>query len=309
MKRTALSKKLSKKLGGTVDARTSKLPKVMRRFTWTGARRAVQIVALIAFVSTILLAGWSLFGLTIGGDEALPVPSGLPFFGSLSSSSIGEVTLLDPFATLQVAAASKTFESSWLLFALPIVVIYGLVRARTFCGWVCPVNLLLEGVDFLRRKLPLTVHETPIPRHTKLWIALATIVLSGILSIPLFEAFSPISAVNKGILFGSTAGIFVLVAIVITELFWGHRVWCRSLCPLGGFYQAIGRLGIVNVKYDSTACTQCKACQEACLADPSILAPVLTEHENIVRAGDCMACGSCVDACPTRALSLGLGKR
>ena len=28
----------------------------------------------------------------------------------------------------------------------------------------------------------------------------------------------------------------------------------------------------------------------------------------IVRAGDCMACGSCIDACPTRALSFCVGR-
>ncbi len=309
MKSTTSNEKVSRKQGGVEDTCPSKPPKIMRRFTWTGARRAVQITALVAFTLPVLLAGWNLFGLTVGSDETLSTPSNLPFFGSLSSSSIGEVTLLDPFATLQVAAASKTFEIDWLLFALPIVIIYGLIRARAFCGWVCPVNLLLEGVDFLRRKLHLTVRETPIPRHTKLWIALATVILSGILSIPVFEALSPISAVNKGILFGSTTGLLVLVAIMITELFWGHRVWCRSLCPLGGFYEAIGRLGIVRVTYDSTACTQCKACQDACLADPSILTPVLDEDETSVRAGDCMVCGSCIDACPTHALHLGLGKR
>ena len=35
---------------------------------------------------------------------------------------------------------------------------------------------------------------------------------------------------------------------------------------------------------------------------------LLTERDAVVRAGDCMACGSCVDACPTHALSMGLGK-
>ena len=92
------------------------------------------------------------------------------------------------------------------------------------------------------------------------------------------------------------------------ELFWGHRVWCRALCPLGGFYEAIGRVGVVNARYNRTACIHCDACRKACLADPSILNPVLAGDETYVRAGDCMACGSCVDACPTRALSLGLGK-
>ncbi|MFQ9181590.1 MAG: 4Fe-4S binding protein [Eggerthella lenta] len=45
-------------------------------------------------------------------------------------------------------------------------------------------------------------------------------------------------------------------------------MWCRSLCPLGGFYEALGRFGQVNVKIDPAACIHCDACKHACLSDP-----------------------------------------
>ncbi|MGN0960196.1 MAG: 4Fe-4S binding protein, partial [Coriobacteriales bacterium] len=87
------------------------------------------------------------------------------------------------------------------------------------------------------------------------------------------------------------------------------RVWCRALCPLGGFYEAVGTVGQVNVKIDHEACIGCDACKRACLCDPEILDPALAGTESFVSAGDCMACGKCVDACPTNALKLGLGRR
>lgn len=282
--------------------------KQRRARQWTWLRHAVQVAILLCFVSPLLVSGWGLFGVHAVSDNAVPTPSELPFFGSLSSSSIAGISLLDPFAALQVVAASKTFAFDWLLFTLPVIVFYGIIRGRAFCGWVCPVNLLLEGVDILRKKLNITVKESPIPRHIKLWVALGVLVFSAIASVPLFEALSPISAVNKGILFGSTAGTVTLLSIIAVELFWGHRVWCRALCPLGGFYQAIGRIGIVKVKHDRAACIHCDACTNACLADPVILHPVLTERDSVVRAGDCMICGSCIDACPTQALTLGIMK-
>ena len=277
-----------------------------RAFRWSWLRHAVQAAALVLFAAPVLAAGWSLFGTSVGGDAATPAQ--LPFFGSLSSSSIGGLDILDPFGALQVIAASKTFELDWLLAALPVLIVYGLIRGRAFCGWVCPVNLLLEIVDFARRKLRIDVREMPVPRHAKLWIALAVLGLSALTGVPVFEAFSPISAVNKGILFGAVTGVWVLLAIVLTELFWGYRVWCRSLCPLGGFYEALGRFGQVNVKIDPAACIHCDACKHACLSDPAILEPALDGCDAIVRAGDCMACGSCIDACPTRALSFTLGR-
>lgn len=279
-----------------------------RGFRWAWVRHAVQVLALALFAAPVLAAGWSLLGLSVGGEEPAATPAQLPFFGSLSSSSVAGVNVLDPFGMLQVAAASKTFEVDWLLAALPVLIVYGLIRGRAFCGWVCPVNLLMEIVDAARRKLRIEVREMPVPRHAKLWIALAVLALSALTSVPVFEAFSPISAINKGILFGAVTGLWVLAAIVAVELFWGHRVWCRSLCPLGGFYEALGRVGQVNVKLDREACIHCDACKRLCLSDPAILDPVLTERDVIVRAGDCMACGSCIDACPTRALSFTLGR-
>ena len=236
-----------------------------RAFRWSWLRHAVQAAALVLFAAPVLAAGWSLFGTSVGGDDAAATPAQLPFFGSLSSSSIGGLDILDPFGALQVIAASKTFELDWLLAALPVLIVYGLIRGRAFCGWVCPVNLLLEIVDFARRKLRIDVREMPVPRHAKLWIALAVLGLSALTGVPVFEAFSPISAVNKGILFGAVTGVWVLLAIVLTELFWGYRVWCRSLCPLGGFYEALGRFGQVNVRsIPQPAFTATRASMHAC---------------------------------------------
>lgn len=280
-----------------------------RRPRWTWARRCVQVAVLVLFCLPLLLSGWGLLGNLPFFEERALTPSDLPFFGSLSSSMVGPVTVLDPFAVLQVTVASKTFDLSWLLYALPVLIVYGLVRGRAFCGWVCPVNLLLEGVDWLRCKLGIKVCERAVPRHAKLYVAAGVLVLSALVGIPVFEAFSPIGAIGKGLLFGSLVGVFTLIAVVVAELFWGRRVWCRSLCPLGGFYEALGRVGQVNVKIDAAKCVHCGACSRACLADPQILEPVLDGRDPFVRAGDCMACGSCVDACPTQALRLGLGRR
>ena len=208
-------------------------PNTSHSLKWSWLRHAVQIAALLLFAAPLLVAGWGLFGVSVGGDDPVPAPADLPFFGSLSSSSIGGVTLLDPFGVLQVVAASKTFELDWLWFALPVVVLYGLVRARAFCGWVCPVNLLLELVDALRRKLGIKVSEAPVPRRAKMGVALAVLVLSAATSVPLFESFSPIGAVNKGILFGSVAGLWTLGAIVAAELFWGRSA--ASTRPSGAW--------------------------------------------------------------------------
>ncbi len=275
----------------------------------TLVRRCVQVFMLALFALPTVAAGWGLFGSTAPTGEQMATPAELPFFGTLGSSSIGPVTVLDPFATLQVVCASKTFDPAWLVGVLPVLIVYGLIRGRAFCGWVCPVNLLGEAVDFLRRKLRRPVYEMPVPRHAKLYVAGAILVLSAVLGLPVYEIFNPIGAINKLMALGAVTGVLTLLCIVAVELFWGHRVWCRALCPLGGFYEALGKVGLLNVRIDHDACIGCGKCQKACLCDPAILDDAISGEANAVTAGDCMLCGKCKEACPTAALKIGLGRK
>lgn len=287
---------------------TSDEKKAARGFPFTIVRHVVQVCILLLFLVPVLVAGWGLFGGTVGGDNQMATPSGFPFYGSLSSSSLFGIELLDPFAVLQVIVAGKAFDVGWLIGALPLLIVYGLIRGRVFCGWVCPVNLVLEIVDWLREKLHVKVEERVLPRHVKVYVAAGVLVLSLVLSIPVFEALSPISFINKGLIFGSLTGGITLLAILLVELFWGHRVWCRSICPLGGFYEIVGKVGMVNVHIDHEACIGCNKCKKACLCDPEILDAAVAGEDSIVRPGDCMLCGKCVEACPTAALSIKPGR-
>lgn len=277
---------------------------------WTIARRVVQVAVLCLFAAPLLACGWGVAGAYVGtgGEYALDVtPADLAVWGSLSSSQILGIDLLDPFATAQVVAASKTVAGT-MVWCLPILVGFALVRGRAFCGWACPVNLLGEAVDWLRGKLGIQVSEMPVPRIAKPVVALAVLVLSAITSIPVFESISPIGAFSRGLMFGSFLGVWTLVAIVVAELFWGHRVWCRALCPLGGFYQVVGTVGLLSVKISQEACIGCDKCKTACLVDPSVLDAAVAGAEDSVRSGDCMLCGKCVDGCPAGALRIGPAK-
>ncbi|MDR1013821.1 MAG: 4Fe-4S binding protein [Coriobacteriales bacterium] len=280
----------------------------MRR-RWGIARRAVQVAALALFATPLLLSGWALFGLSAKGEAPVPTPADLPFYGSLSASSLAGFSLYDPFAVLELVVASRTLEPAWLVGGGIVLGFYACVGARAFCGWVCPVNLLLEGVGWLRTRLGLPVAGRALPRRTKLAVAGAFLLLAAFAARPLFEGVSPIAALNRGMLFGSLAGTLTLVALVLTEFFCGHRVWCRSLCPVGALYEAAGRLGPLKVRIDPAACTQCQRCKEACLAEPEILDPVIEGRSGHVRAGDCMRCGACVDACPHGALRIAVPRR
>jgi ferredoxin-type protein NapH len=110
---------------------------------------------------------------------------------------------------------------------------------------------------------------------------------------------------------GAGIGLWSLIAILLAELLFGGRVWCRTLCPLGGLYEVVGRVGVFRVVKvrDEKGCTQCLACKRACLADPAILDPLIFDDAQHVRSGDCLLCGACVSSCPQQILKIKPGGR
>ncbi|TCS75363.1 quinol dehydrogenase ferredoxin subunit NapH [Effusibacillus lacus] len=256
---------------------------------WMILRRTVQILILLLFLSPLFLV-------KVEGDNF--------FYGSLASSQIFGIQLSDPLGALQVTLAAKELHWGYLGSALLILTAYLLLSGRVFCSWVCPVNTLLETTDLLRKKLKLP--DKRFARNTKVYVMLAVLGLSFAIGVPVFEIISPIGSVMRNLLFLWGIGLFFLTAIVLFDLLVSKRGWCRYFCPVGGFYQLIGRFGLFRVRIDHDKCVHCQQCKKVCFAEPSILEPAITGKESFVSAGDCSLCGACVDVCSHQALTLGL---
>ncbi|WP_102275455.1 NapH/MauN family ferredoxin-type protein [Cytobacillus massiliigabonensis] len=261
--------------------------KIFPERKWTIARRIIQFLIIALFFSPLLLVA-------VEGDNF--------FFGSLSSSTFIGIVLSDPFAALQVMLASKEIHLAYISGAMIIFVFYLIIRGRTFCSWICPVNTILEFTGKLRRFIK--VPDRTYNRHTKKYIASAVLLLSFLVGVPVFELFSPIGFTMRNALFSFGIGIWIIIAIVLFELLISKRGWCRYFCPLGGFYQSFGKAGIFNVKFDHDACVGCDKCRSVCFADPVILEPGIFRESKFVVSGDCSLCGACVDHCPFDALKI-----
>lgn len=258
-----------------------------RMHKWTFTRRIVQWAIIALFLSPLFL---------------VQIESDNFFFGSLASSSFLGITLTDPFAALQVFLASREISFVYGGGALIIFLFYLIVRGRVFCSWVCPLNTLLEMTDKIRKFVRLP--DKPLNRHSKKYYALAVLVLSFLIGVPIFEIFSPIGFTMRNLLFTYGIGIWFIVAIILFDLLVSKRGWCRYVCPLGGFYQYIGKAGLFQVKFNHDACVGCTTCRSVCFADPEILEPSINRESQYVKAGDCSLCGACVDHCPFDALTI-----
>jgi ferredoxin-type protein NapH len=252
-------------------------------FKWWPIRRIVQL-------SVITLIASPLFGLTV-------------FSGNLSAGELFGIELADPLAFLQATLASHLFVPSFFAAALIIAALYLATGGRSFCGWVCPVNLLTEMSDKLRRRLG--IGEITFSLNGTRWALAATIITTAVTGIPLFETMSPIGITTRAILFRSLMPLLLVGAILIIEVCVSRRIWCRSLCPAGGFYTLLGRISPVRVAFNTERCSGCGHCLNVCPVEEVLSFP-LEREEQQVTAGDCTRCLACIDGCPSKALKVDL---
>lgn len=242
---------------------------------WHPIRRTVQIFAAMLLLSP--LAGLGLF------------------LGTYSASFLVQtVHLADPFTALQVGVIPLAIA------ALPIVAA-NLLLGRVFCGWVCPLGLVLELVDHLRRSLRLK--ERPVPEWAR-WILAGTLLVGSIAAgQPLFEWLSPQANLYRFLLFGLAWEAVVIPAVALADLLLARRVWCRTLCPAGTTYGLLARAGTLRVRLDMEACDRCGTCLNVCpQGRATLLDAVSRRGEPMADPALCLSCGECIDACPHRGL-------
>jgi len=229
--------------------------------------------------------------------------------GNLSSSVlIGYIPLSDPFAALQMFFAGAVVSTNLIIGALIITLFYLVVGGRVFCSWVCPVNIITDAANFLRRKLGFNQiqKKQPASRDIRYWVLGLSLVLSFALALPAFEFVSPISITHRAIIFGVGFGWAAMLVIFLFDLFILKNGWCGHICPLGGFYSTVGKVGLIRVDHNEEKCTVCMKCKEVC-PENQVLFMIGKSSEQVL-SGECTNCGRCVEVCDDDALNFSIRK-
>ena len=261
---------------------------IYKKYRFLIARRITQISVMILYVIA------NVYGINF-------------LTGNLSSSLLlNTVPLSDPYAVLQMAVAGAIISFDILLGAFIISIFYLIVGGRAFCSWVCPVNMITDLANYLRRKFGFNQiqKKQPASRNIRYWVIVISFVISFFMGIAAFELISPISMIHRGIIFGLGFGWATIVIIFLFDLFVLKNGWCGHICPLGGFYSLVGRFSLIRVHHNADNCTACMKCKEVCPENQVL--HMVTKTSMPVLSGECTNCGRCVEVCDDDALNFSI---
>ncbi len=228
--------------------------------------------------------------------------------GSLSGSRLLGFHLIDPLAAFQIILSSKIIMVNLIIGVVTIFLIYLMFGGRSFCAWICPYHWLAE----LGEKIHLTLKKKKIIKnHTferkfRYYLYGFFLVLALITGYTVFATIIPVAILSRFIVYGPSLMLLWVLALLVFEVLYSRRAWCRYFCPVGVSYQLIGLLSPLRIKWDRENCSNCKRCQSVCLVPHVLNDSINLGKSEFVNASDCTRCGLCVDICDDEALGYGV---
>lgn len=298
MEKTAVAEKTEKPVQRPV--RHLPPPKNMREWLYRNRfellRHGLQIAILLLF------AGFARWGWTVADVPILD--------GDLSGSKVlGTVPLTDPFAMLQRWLAGHAPTATAATGAVIVLVVYGLLGSRLFCGWVCPMNLVTDLAATLRRRWGLKADWIRFDAKLRYLFVGATGVVSFVSGTAAFEMVSPQALLWRDLIFGT--GLWaaaIALTIFSLDLAIAKHGWCGHLCPLGAFWGVFARLNrkpCIRISFADNTCTHCGDCLRVC-PEPQIIKFNQLAQTGKIPVGDCLSCGRCIAICPEDSLTFKL---
>ena len=227
--------------------------------------------------------------------------------GSLTASRFVGFHLIDLNSALQVMLAHKHIIVNLFIGTFTVFLLWVLLGGRSFCSWVCPYHLVAEWTEKLHLKLVekkiVTDHEFHRGTRTVFWILFGLMAI--VTGYTVFETLSPTGILSRALIYGPGLALGWVALLLMFEVFYSRRAWCRYVCPIGLTYGVVGSISPLQISYKVEHCFHEGDCRKVCLV-PHVLDVTVKGRASDVNMGlgpDCTRCGLCIDVCPSGALS------
>jgi len=227
--------------------------------------------------------------------------------GALTASRVLGFHFADLNSSLQLMLAHKHVVVNLVIGVTTVLLLYAVIGGRNFCSWVCPYHFLAELAEMAHLKLvgKKLARDHELDRRLRVVLFFVFALLAFISGYPLFEALSPVGILSRALTYGTVISLIWVGLLLLVEVFWSRRLWCRYVCPVGLGYGLAGVAAPVRVMYDANKCLHEGKCRQVCLV-PHVLDMTKLGFAREVRTpigADCTRCAMCIDVCPTDALT------
>ena len=218
-----------------------------------------------------------------------------------------------------------TLATAGFIFMIGLTLLCG----RVYCSFFCPLGILQDVISFLRKKIKTIKYAYTRAFNKTRYGILAAVVLiffsGSIMGFILFDPYSNFGRIfthifrpllvglNNSLVFtlakfniytlhpADFPGIallpflFSLVTLILIlwmSLFYG-RLYCNTLCPVGALLGLFSKSAIFKIRFNTSNCINCKACERVCKAG------CMNLETGEIDFSRCVACYNCFKVCPT----------
>lgn len=226
--------------------------------------------------------------------------------GALTASRVIGFHFADLNSALQVMLAYKTILINLVIGTTTVLFMWWLFGGRTFCSWTCPYHLVAEIAEKIhlalaKRKM---VVDYSLHRGTRTVLYGVFSLLALVSGYTVYESISPTGILSRALIYGPGLAVVWVGGLLVYEIIFIRRMWCRYICPIGLTYGFVGAVSPTRVTYSLENCLHEGDCRKVCLV-PHVLECTKKSYAEDVKVdigADCTRCGLCIDACPTGSL-------
>lgn len=212
---------------------------------------------------------------------------------------------------MQLVPAILAGTAAWIVMWLVVTMTMG----RVYCSTVCPLGTIQDAVarcgmmtrkpqnrrykyhmsqDALRIAVPVTVGA-----------CLFVGFMPAVLSTDPYTIYDRIALAVARLGCAAGAGMVTaaIMMILVCALAWKRgRLYCNSLCPLGGLLGLLSRQPIYRVDINTDKCIHCGLCEDVCKSECINLSTCVVDNTR------CVMCMDCTAICPNDAIVVRRGR-